>query len=595
MQVHYTVTKAKESDIDDIYNLLLEYSKKQIVLARSKESILEFLSNFYVVKKNKEVVGCGALKDFDNDLYEIRSLVISKNYSGKGIGRILVEYIIENLKSKAENASIFALTYQVNFFLKLGFKITDKNSFPNKIWADCKNCAKRNCCDETAVYFEIKEKNLSQKTYSEAKKLIPGGTQLLSKRPEMFLPNEWPSYYKTAKGVEVTDLDDNKYIDMSIMGVGASILGYADDDVDNAVINAIKNGVSSTLNCPEEVDLAKKLTELHPWSDMVRYSRSGGEAMSMAVRIARAHTSKEKVLISGYHGWTDWYLAANLGDTAGLDGHLIPGLDPAGVPRSLKGTTLAFHYQDLKKLKELVKENKNEIAAIVMEPQRSEAPAKEYLENVRTIANEIGAVLIFDEITTGFRMCAGGIHKLLGVNPDIAVFAKAMANGYAMSAIIGKKNVMQSAQDTFMSSTNWTERIGSVAALATINKYIECHVDKHIKKIGQMFFDGWIKISDNSDLKIKLSGLPTLSHIHFEHENEVELTTLFTKLMLEKGFLAYSQFKASFAHKEEHLNKYFESATIVVAELAKIKNDKKALLKKLPNGCARRGFYRLTS
>ena len=436
---------------------------------------------------------------------------------------------------------------------------------------------------------------LGQKTYKKAKQLIPGGTSLLSKRPEMFLPDGWPSYYKSAKGVKITDLDGNTFIDMSIMGVGANILGYADDDVDNAVINAIKNAQQTSLICPEEVELAQKLIDLHPWAGMVRYARGGGEAMSIAVRVARSHTKKEKVIISGYHGWTDWYLAANLGDNEALDGHLIPGLEPSGVPRSLKGTTHAFHYNALDELKKIVKENKNEIAAIVMEPQRSEDPAKEFLQEVRKIADEIGAVLIFDEITTGFRMSIGGIHKNSNINPDIAVFAKAMANGYAMAAILGKEDVMQSSQDSFISSTNWTERIGPVAALATIKKYEKYAVVEHIQSIGNMTMQGWRDISESSDLKLSVAGLATLNHFHFVHENELELNTLFTQKMLEHGYMAWSQFKPSFAHTKEIVEEYLIVMKKVVNELSLIKDDKEEILSQLIGQPARRGFYRLTS
>lgn len=436
---------------------------------------------------------------------------------------------------------------------------------------------------------------IGQETYKKAKKLIPGGTSLLSKRPEMFLPEGWPSYYKSAKGVKIRDLDGNTFIDMSIMGVGANILGYADDDVDNAVIKAIKNGQQTSLICEEEVILAQKLVELHPWSSMVRYARGGGEAMSIAIRVARAHTKREKVIISGYHGWTDWYLAANLGDNEALDGHLIPGLEPAGVPRSLKDTTYAFHYNKIEQLKATIKENPNEIAAIVMEPQRSEHPVKKFLDEVRKIADKIGAVLVFDEITTGFRMNIGGIHKNSNVNPDLAIFAKAMANGYAMAAIVGREEIMQSSQDSFISSTNWTERVGPVAALATIKKFEKENVLEHIKTIGNQTMDGWRKISDNSSLKLKVSGLPTLNHFHFEHENELELNTLFTQKMLEQGYMAWNQFKPSYAHTEKIINEYLEVMGEVIKKLSLIKDDKEKILEELVSIPAKRGFYRLTS
>jgi len=250
----------------------------------------------------------------------------------------------------------------------------------------------------------------------------------------MFLPENWPAYYASASGVKVTDLDGRTYIDMSIMGVGACVLGYADPDVDRAVKRAIESGAMCTLNAPEEVELAETLCGLHPWAAMARFARSGGEAMSMAVRIARARTGRDMVAFCGYHGWTDWYLAANLGDSSGLDGHLMPGLSPAGVPRGLKGTSVPFLYNRADQLKEIAEKNSGSLAAVVMEPQRDHAPRPGFLKEVREIARKAGAVLIFDEITTGFRMAPGGIHLIHGIEPDMAVFAKAMARSTTMSS-----------------------------------------------------------------------------------------------------------------------------------------------------------------
>lgn len=432
-----------------------------------------------------------------------------------------------------------------------------------------------------------------QELYRRAKKLIPGGTQLLSKRPEMFLPEQWPSYYAQARGVEVTDLDGNVYVDMSVMGIGACVLGYADPEVDSAVKAAVDKGSSCTLNAPEEVELAELLCELHPWAQMVRYARSGGEAMSMAVRIARAHTRQDKVAFCGYHGWTDWYLAANLADEEALDGHLMPGLYPAGVPRGLKGTALPFHYNRIDQFKAIVDANRDSLAAIVMEPQRGQPPAPGFLEKVRDIATEIGAVLIFDEITTGFRVTAGGIHLLLDINPDIAVFAKAMANGYAMAAVIGTEEVMQAAQSTFISSTNWTERVGPVAALATIRKYQRENVSEHLINIGNLVTEGWHQAAEEAGLKLHTSGLPSLNHFGLDYEDELTLTTLFTQLMLEKGYLAYNQFKPSFAHQKHHVEEYLGAVSETFAILAEavVQGDAVSRLKGPP---ARRGFYRLT-
>jgi glutamate-1-semialdehyde 2,1-aminomutase len=433
-----------------------------------------------------------------------------------------------------------------------------------------------------------------QALYRRAKTLIPGGTQLLSKRPEMFLPGQWPSYYSKARGVEVTDVDGNTYVDMSMMAIGACVLGYADPDVDAAVKAAIDAGSASTLNAPEEVELAELLCELHPWAQMVRYARSGGEAMMMAVRIARAHTRKDKIAFSGYHGWCDWYLAANLGDETALDGQLMPGLAPAGVPRGLKGTALPFHYNRLDQLKAIVDATRGELGVIVMEPRRGEAPEPGFLEAVRGIATDIGAVLILDEVTTGFRMTDGGIHKLLGVNPDIAVFAKSMANGYAMAALIGTSTVMDAAQSTFISSTNWTERVGLAAAIATIRKCRRERVAEHLIRIGDLMFAGWKKAAAATGVAIHTEGLPCLTHLGFVHPDEPALMTLFTQDMLERGYLAFSQFKPSFAHQPAHVDAYMKAAGssfAIIAEAVKAGD----YASRLKGPVARHGFYRLTS
>ncbi len=410
--------------------------------------------------------------------------------------------------------------------------------------------------------------------YKKAKKLIPGGTQLLSKRPEMFAPDIWPAYYSKAKGCKIWDLDGREFIDMSIMAVGACILGYSDDDVDAAVIESIHKGVNSSLNCPEEVELAEALIDLHPWFDMVRYARGGGEALSIAVRIARSKTKRDKVLFSGYHGWTDWYLAANLADDSGLDGQLMPGLEPNGVPRDLTGTAIPFHFNDIDSLRETIRGKESEIAAIMIEPARGDEAPEEYLRILRDIASEIGAILIYDEITSGFRMCEGGIHRRYNINPDIAVFAKSMANGYAMSAILGKEEVMQAAQSTFISSTNWTDRVGPAAALATLKKYQKSHTDKHIISIGKKTQEIWKNAALKNKLDIEVSGLPSLSSFTFKSEHAMEMNTRFVVEMLQKGFLGFRQFKPSLAHSQKELKSYKNAVEDVFKILSMLPEDK---------------------
>ncbi len=395
-----------------------------------------------------------------------------------------------------------------------------------------------------------------QKLYKRAKKVIPGGNMLLSKRPEMFLPEKWPSYFSKAKGCKVWDLDGKEYLDMSIMSIGTNTLGYGHPEIDESVIKAIKNGNMSTLNCPEEVSLAEKLVEMHQWADMVRFARSGGEINSISIRIARAATGRDKIAICGYHGWHDWYLSTNLNSDKNLDGHLLPGLQPSGVPRGLMGTTLPFNYNDIDQLEGLIKSNNNEIAAIKMEVSRNEGPKNDFLQKVRDLATENHIILIFDECTSGFRETFGGLHKKFGVEPDLAVFAKALGNGYAISACIGREKIMQAAQKTFISSTFWTERIGSAAALKTLEVMERTKSWEKITYTGLQIRQHWSKLAKEYSLDLNISGLPAVQSYAFCSNNNLKYKTLITQEMLKKGFLSTPLVFSSTAHSEDDINLY---------------------------------------
>jgi len=396
-----------------------------------------------------------------------------------------------------------------------------------------------------------------QKLWKRAKEIIPGGNMLLSKRAEMFLPEQWPAYFSKAKGCKVWDLDGREYIDMSIMGIGTNTLGYGHPEVDEAVRKTINSGNMSTLNCPEEVYLAEKLVELHPWADMVRFARTGGEANSIAVRIARAASGKEKVAFCGYHGWHDWYLAANLGDDKNLAGHLLPGLEPKGVPESLKDTVYPFKYNNYEELESLV--NNHDIGVIKMEVSRNHGPDIGYLEKVRALATDRNIVLVFDECTSGFRQSFGGLHLTYGVEPDIAILGKALGNGYAITAIIGRREVMEAAQTSFISSTFWTERIGPTAALKTLEIMERDRSWEIITEIGGQVAKRWKLLADDFDLKLTTNGLAAISSFGFESRNALEYKTLITQEMLKKGYLASNVLFASTQHSEDIVNGYFDA------------------------------------
>ncbi|HAN71006.1 MAG TPA: aminotransferase class III [Actinobacteria bacterium] len=427
--------------------------------------------------------------------------------------------------------------------------------------------------------------------WRHAKQRIPGGSMLLSKRAELQLPAGWPAYFDRTSGASIWDLDGTEYLDFGFMGIGTNILGYSHPKVDEAVQRTVAKGNLSTLNAPEEVWLADRLVELHPWADMVRYARSGGEACAIAVRIARAASGKDKVAFCGYHGWHDWYLAANLGTDDSLDGHLLPGLEPKGVPRVLAGTSIPFRFNDLDALQSIL-ENDSEVGAIYMEVQRSTPPAPGFLQGVRDLATKHGAVLIFDECTSGFRRTLGGLHLHYGVEPDIATFGKTLGNGYAITAVIGREAVMQAAQSTFISSTFWTERIGPTAALATLDVMAEEDAPARVHAIGEQMQAHWRRLAEEAGLTLTLGELPALSTYTVEGRDPLLVKTFLTTRLLEAGFLGGPVFYASIAHTPALTERYLAALAPIYAELATLNDE--GLRAVLPNGPAQSGFARLT-
>ena len=432
----------------------------------------------------------------------------------------------------------------------------------------------------------------SQMLYEEAKKLIPGGTQLLSKRPELFLPGQWPAYFDHTKGCKVWDLDGNEYRDMSYMGIGANVLGYCDLDVDEAVHAAISKGTMCTLNAPEEVELAKLLLRIHPWAGGVRYSKTGGEALAIAVRIARAYTGKDVILFCGYHGWSDWYISANIAKDQALDNHLLAGLSSRGVPRGLAETAIPFEYNNQAMFQEQFEKYKGRIATVVMETVRNKEPEEGFLELVREKTQENGIVLIADEVSAGFRISCGGAHLHYGITPDMAVFAKAMGNGYPISAVVGKKEIMDAAQTSFISSTNWTERIGFCAAIATIEKYEKNKVEEHLIRVGNRVKEQWAFNAKKENLLVEVSGIAPLAHFEFLYDNALVMKTFYTQEMLKRGFLATNAFYSSYAHKDEDIEKYSDAIAEVFHEIAEY-NQRGQLESKLEGKCCQTGFQRL--
>ena len=434
------------------------------------------------------------------------------------------------------------------------------------------------------------KKNTGQKVWKKAKKLMPGGNMFLSKRPERFLPLKWPTYFLKSKGCTVYDLDRKKYYDM-IMAIGTNILGYSHSSINKSVTQAIKKGTMSTLNCPEEPLLAKKLLQLHKWADQIKFARTGGEANAIAIRIARSFTGKDKVAICGYHGWHDWYLAANLSGKEKLKEHLLPGLEPKGVPKNLKNTIFPFSYNNFDELLTLVK--KYDIGTIKMEVSRNYLPHNNFLSNVRKLANKKKIVLIFDECTSGFRQSFGGIHKYFGVNPDVATFGKSLGNGHPITAIIGKKKIMNSSQSSFISSTFWSERVGFVAALKTLEIMEKTRSWEKITKMGNYIKKNWNDLAIKNGLEIEILGIPAICSFKIINKYSDYYTTYITQEMLAKGFLANNSVYVSTTHSKKIITKYLNALDQCFKKIKQCENGKTSIKKLLKGPINEKSLIRL--
>ncbi len=435
--------------------------------------------------------------------------------------------------------------------------------------------------------------NKGQNLYRKAKKIIPGGNQFLSKRPEMFLPDQWPAYYKKAKGCKIWDLDNNQLIDMSLMGVGSCSLGYSNYKVNLAVTKSLKNGSLSTLNSFEEVELAEKLIDLHPYMEMVRFAKTGGEANAIAIRIARSITKKSKVAVCGYHGWHDWYLSTNLSSKNNLDSLLLPGLDVSGVPKELVNTSLPFSYGKINELKRHIDLYENEIGVICLEVQRGHKIDLNFIKNVIEIGKKINAIIIFDEISSGFRLSTGGLYKNYGLEPDMVLLGKALGNGFGISAIMGKKEIMNGAQDSFISSGYWSERTGFAAALETIKIFEEENIVDSLITKSNYFRKLFTKLFNELNLKIEVKGLQTIPLLEINEVEPLKIKTLFTQEMLKKGYLASNLTFLSISHSKSVINKYADECFEVFRKIKEsIINDN--LNDYIEGAICHSGFKRLT-
>jgi glutamate-1-semialdehyde aminotransferase len=391
--------------------------------------------------------------------------------------------------------------------------------------------------------------------YRRAGELIPGWTQLISRRADQFANGVSPIYAQRAKGARFLDVDENEYIDW-VNAVGAIILGHADDVVDGAVKEQIDRGSIYTLNSPLEIELAEALIDTIPSAEMVRYTKGGGEACAVAARIARGATGRDIILFCGYHGWHDWYQAANFGVDPESGEYPFAGIEPIGVPRSLAGTVIPFAYGDAASLSALLDEHKGQVAAVMMEPARSELPPAGYLEEVRRLTTAHDVVLIFDEVSCGWRPALGGMQEVTGVIPDVTVVAKAMSNGYPMGAVVGKRAVMEAASVMFISSSYWSDNIGLIAALTTLAELKRRNAVAYLNEVGEKLRAAVNSAIQDAGLQGACAGIaanPYFSLTLPSGADRRKVNTLFIQEMARHGIHTLVSFKATLAHGDDEI------------------------------------------
>ena len=402
----------------------------------------------------------------------------------------------------------------------------------------------------------------SNKIYKKALKLIPSGGQTYSKGVTQFTEGIAPKYLKKGKGAYVTDVDDNNYLDY-VMGCQPLVLGYADPDVNRAIKNQLNKGSTFSLHNELEVKVAQLLKETIPSAEMSRFGKNGADATTIGVRIARAFTKKDHIAYCGYHGWHDWFIA-----NTDLN---------SGIPKFNNNLSHSFQYNDLNSLEKIFKKYKNKIAIVIMEPITILKPKcygpincnlsgckkfcqKNFLSEVKRLTKENNAVLMFDEIVTGFRFDIGGVQQMTGVIPDLSSFAKGISNGVPLSAISGKHKFMKLLEKTFFSFTYGGDCIGLAAANATIPKLKKYKVPEHLNKVGKILQDGMNSIILNYNLNeiINCIGYPCRSILAINNSkklNDLEIKTYFQQEFLKRNILWAAYHAISWKHEKKEIIK----------------------------------------
>jgi len=529
---------------------------KNYIKAKNKRKDILFLGIFY--KKNGEHIGNIKLEpvDLKNKKATLGLLIGNKNYWGKGIGteatKLLINYAFDYLNINEINLGVIIENKAaIKVYKKTGFKIVKvekkaikhDNKRYDKIIMSIKNMAKK---------F-----NKSQELFIKVSKNIPLASQTFSKSYLQYIKGQAPLFITHAKGSKVWDVDGNEYVDF-INGLLPVILGYQYPVVDEAISNQLKKGIIFSLPSPLENELAELLIKHIPCAEMVRFGKNGSDVTTGAIRLARAVTGRDHVAACGYHGWHDWYIGST---TKNL-----------GVPESTQKLTHKFIYNDIKSLEKIFADNKNKVAAVIMEPMNYVEPEKGFLKKVKKLAHKNGALLIFDEVITGFRYSLGGAQKLFGVIPDLASFGKSMANGMPISALVGKRKYMKKVGDIFYSFTNGGEALSLVAAIATIKEMEKKKVINDIWKKGEYLIKETNKLIKKNNLEevIKIKGKPCWS-LMFTYEcngyTDLEIKSYLQQEILQAGFLWYGQHNISFSHSRKDIDALLKAYDKVFSRL----------------------------
>lgn len=415
--------------------------------------------------------------------------------------------------------------------------------------------------------------NKSQELFKKVSKNIPLASQTFSKSYLQYIKGQAPLFITHAKGCRVWDVDGNEYVDF-INGLLPIILGYQYLAVDKAIGGQLKKGIIFSLPSPLENELAELLIKHIPCAEMVRFGKNGSDATTGAIRLARAVTGRDQVAVCGYHGWHDWYIGST---TKNL-----------GVPKSTQKLTHKFVYNNIKSLEKIFEDNKNKVAAVIMEPMNYVDPEKGFLKKVKELAHKNGALLIFDEVITGFRFGMGGAQKLFGVTPDLAAFGKSMANGMPISALAGRRKYMEKVEDIFYSFTAAGENLSIAAAIATIKELEKKKVIKYIWKLGKYLQDDTNKLLKNNGLVeiIKVQGKPCWQVFIIKPTkrfSDLEIKSFIQQELLQAGFLWYGSHNMSFSHTKKDVDTLLATYSRIFKKLKELIDSGK-LKEKLKGG-----------